>query len=369
MKINVEKLVPKEWIVEYRKGDRMKVYYLQKGRGSAPKPFTLPRSIEVDENFMEAVGMYMGDGKLSMDDVHLGYASIDCDVVKSVLDFFMQRFGIRLYDMTISLRFKIFKKESSRNWAMILNLPISKFRMQNTQRASKECCDVEITGKVFRIIFERILHKVKHGDYLHDKKLRRAFLRGIFAAEGSIGINNTENYIVCIQFCLGYHEHPLVTLVKQALQMEGITYHELRKESDHSWTIQVTSWKNYHKLWKIDLFRLNQRKELRFLTKLKITKFSCKITEKMKGRLFHQWHLSQRQLSMLIGAHPAFLCKVYTKQREFVDIEYLINLAKIASVPLGEVKKHIIEFRVNDVTPVADREFIDFIFDLKRFVT
>jgi len=70
--------------------------------------------------------------------------------------------------------------------------------------------------------------------------LRRAFLRGLFAAEGNIAINYQENYIVCIQYCLGHHEKELSNLIKKALDLEGIKYVSFTRESKGSLLVRIT---------------------------------------------------------------------------------------------------------------------------------
>ena len=44
MEINIEKLIPDGWTIE-KVNNKIKVYYLNKGRGNSPKPFTLSRKI------------------------------------------------------------------------------------------------------------------------------------------------------------------------------------------------------------------------------------------------------------------------------------------------------------------------------------
>ena len=44
--------------------------------------------IEIDEHLIEAIGLYIGDGKLSIKDLnHLEIATIDDDIAKFILDF------------------------------------------------------------------------------------------------------------------------------------------------------------------------------------------------------------------------------------------------------------------------------------------
>jgi hypothetical protein len=366
--VNIIELVSKEWTVEEVDNNLFKVYYVNKGRGNSPKPFILPKIIEINSKFMEAVGMYLGDGKLSADDKHLGFSSIDMDMSRFILDFFITTFKISLKDMTISIRFKEFKKKKLANWSKALDVPISKLKVQLTQRTRNESCEMQISGKVFRIIFENILNTIRKSDFLENQELRRAFLRGIFAAEGNIAINSKENYIVCIQFCLCYHELKLLELIQKALRLENVTSKIIKRQKDTSLTIQITNWNNYYKLWKMDLFIRNLRKEFQFLNKLKITRFSCKINKNMKEKLFTNQYFSDRQLGYLIGAYPTLFHKTRYNKNEFIKVEFLINLAKISSISLEEVKSNLIEFRVNDITPINDKEFIDFIFNLKHFI-
>ena len=365
MKIDIEKLVPQNWKVEKIVDNKIRISYVNKGRGSSPKPFILPKSIEVDEKFVEALSMYLGDGKLSPDLKHLGFSSIDMDLSKFILDFFVKRFNISLKDMTISIRFKAFKQEVLENWAKFLNVPISKLKVQMTQRSKNESCEMEISGTIFRILFEKITDEFMKSDFLSNQELRRAFLRGLFAAEGCIAVNRKENYIVCMNYNLCYDEDDLSNLIKKALDIEGISYSESKRESDKSLLIQITNWQNYLKMWKMDVFRLNARKEYSFLKKLQVTRFSCKVTPNIKERLLNVNHFSHRQIAFLIGVGPATLCHIVNNKIEYISVEYIIPLAKIASVPLEEVKQNILDFRVNDVTPVNDKEFMDFIFNLK----
>ncbi len=367
MKINIKKLVPKDWIIEDVENSKIKVYYVNKGRGSSPKPFILPREIIIDKFFMEAIGMYLGDGKLSKDDKHLGFSSIDEDMDKFILDFFMNVFGISLNHMTISIRFKDFKQKVLKDWSGALNIPITKLKIQLTQRSKKESCEIQISGKVFRIIFENIINKVKESNFLENKTLRRAFLRGIFAAEGNIAVNYQQNYIVSMRFCLGLHEVELANYIQNALDLEKISHKTFKRESSKSMEIYLTGWKNYYKCWRIDLFHRNLRKEYLFLSKLIKTKFVCKLNDNMRNKLFYNKYMSHRQLSLFIGATESTICRLIRNERESINIEYIIELARLASISLDKIRKNVLEFSVRGTTHIDDPEFIDLVLRLKAY--
>ena len=364
--IDLMELVPKKFKIQDVNRDYLRVYHKRKGSGPNAKPFIIPKLIEIDQELVEAIAMYIGDGKLSDDKHHLDFTSIDPDMVKFMFCFFTKRLNLNLDDIRYLITYKILSKDSIENWANYIGIPKDKINLKQSDRHRNECFGMQIGGMILRAIIGKLVNKVLEIDFKDNEILRRAFLRGLFAAEGSIAINNKVNYIVYIGFHLSYHkEEKLANLVKKLLHLEGIASKHIIREGKGERYIRIINWKNYYKLWKMDLFSLNQRKELLFLDKLKNTKFSCKLNSNVTEKLFVIKHYSQRQLAFSIQAHPALVCNILGNKRPFINIEHIIKLSKIASVPLDEIKDQMIEFRVNDITPINDREFIDFIFDLK----
>ena len=104
--------------------------------------------------------MYLGDGKLSKDLHHLEFTSIDKDILDIMLNFFEKTFNLNANEFT------------KRKYAF------------------------QINGIIFRILFEKIINIILKSNFYKNTVLRRAFLRGLFAAEGGIGIVKKENYIL-----------------------------------------------------------------------------------------------------------------------------------------------------------------------------
>src|SRR3989344_511806 len=94
MELIVDTIVPSSWKIELSKNDTLTVSYTVVGRGNNPKPFIFPKTISIDPPFMAAIGMYIGDGKLSKDLHHLEFTSIDPDMLEFMRDFFTQRLGV-----------------------------------------------------------------------------------------------------------------------------------------------------------------------------------------------------------------------------------------------------------------------------------
>lgn len=325
MQINIQELVPKEWIIEKLDENKIKVYYINKGRGNSPKSFILPKSLTIDEEFIEGISMYIGDGKLSSDLHHLEFTSIDSDMIEFMLYFFKSKFDLKRH--------------------MFMH---RKYAFQ-------------IGGKIFRVLFQRIIEEVYASDIYLDIKLRKAFLRGLFAAEGNIAINNQKNYVVCIRFCLNYYEDKIVDLVSKILDLEGITYKIRKKQEDKSMVVTITNWKNYSKLWKMRLFDLNQRKKQKFLDKVDKTKFFFEVKEEFINKLLNSSGLSHRQIAFRLGIIPTTLCSLNRYKTTYINKQDLLRLATFNGISIEEVKRNIIGLRVNRATIIDDLELVEMI--------
>lgn len=328
--INLKQLIPKEWGIEHLNKDKMKVSYKNIGRGNNPKSFALPTYLLVDKILIEGLALYIGDGKLSKDTYHLEFTSKDKDLLKFMFGFFKDKFYVKNRDF-------IFREQA-----------------------------FQISGVILRVIIGKVIEEIYKSDFYKNEGLRRAFLRGLFAAEGGIGLVKKENYIAYVAFHLSYvKEEKLANFVQYLLKLERISSKQITRETKGERYIQITSWKNYSKCWKIGLFDICGRKRRVFSDKLYNTKFNCKLDGEIKKKLMLTPGLTQRQLALRIGVSPPLICCL-KKKGTYLGIEHIIKLSEIAKIPLETIKKHIEDFRVNNQTKIKDREFIDFVFGLKR---
>jgi len=329
MKINIEKLVPNNWIVEQVTNALIRIYYINVGRGNSPKPFILPNIVLLDKEFIEGLSMYIGDGKLSKDLGHLEFTSIDEDMINFMKKFFKNKFNIKYKDF-------MFRKQA-----------------------------FQISGVILRTLFGKVTEKIYNSNFYHDKKLRRAFLRGLFAAEGGIGINRKENYIVYMAYHLSYEkEEKLANLVQSLLYLEGINSKQLTRKNKGERYIQITNWKNYYKCWKIGLFDLCQRKKGVFLNKIKKTNFFFKLKKEFIRKLLNSSGLSHRQISLKLGIRPETLCILNKGKTSYINKIDLSKLTKFNRILSDETRRNIVDLRVNRTTHINNSEFVDFILGL-----
>jgi len=363
MRILIKNLIPKKWIVE-EKQKNILVNYTITGRGNPPKPFLLPKTIEMDKEFMTAIGMYLGDGKLSDDKHHLSFCSIDKDMCAFMLNFFNKKLNIPPRGILFTLRMRTKDKKIVKEWSKALDLPAHHFRISYTERSRNPSCEMQIGGVVLRYTFAKIMDFAYKKEILRNKSLRGALLQGLFAAEGNIGINYSENYIVSIVFCLHYEEKEIADIIKSILNVEGIEWKEKLKEQDHSRLIRVTGWKNYQKLWKIRCFKANERKNSMFIEKIRKTRFYCKVSHELKTELFNKDNENHRQLALRIGMTPSNL-SVAANRDCFLNMDLLLRLCEVQNVAFSELKKNIAKLRVNRATEITANEFADFVLEEK----
>ena len=113
---------------------------------------------------------------------------------------------------------------------------------------------------------EEIIKKIIKSSFLEKLVLRRAFLRGIFAAEGNVGIAHLEKkpYITQITFSIALKEEYLRKLICKALKLEKIIYKIDKNHKDNSLNIRISNWKHYFIFWKIKIFEICKRKKRSF---------------------------------------------------------------------------------------------------------
>ena len=361
--INICRSVPEEWQVTELENNLIRVSYSHKGSGLQPKSFTLRKILIFDDDFITGIAMYLGDGKLSRDLNHLDFCSIDKDMILFMINFFERYFHLDRNTFSNSLYYRKETENMLNDWSDYLNIYPLKINVYHSDRNNHESFSFQIGGKILRILSGKIVLQVLLLDFLQNENLRRAFLRGIFAAEGTIAINKKTNYIVYMEFFLHYDENHLANKIQEALRYEGIKYILQKYPKRNCQGIRLTHWSNYYKCWKIGLFDLNERKRQKFFEKMKKTRFSCRIIPQLKAKILDT-NLSQRQLAFKLGVTPSII--THLKNRDmFVNIEYLIKISTVIGISLSKIKQNITEFRVNDVTTIDDKEFIDFAFEVK----
>jgi len=359
IQINIPTLLDKSFFTSYVDQEFIRIFCKRKGRGNLAKTFILPRNIFVDTEFVEAIAMYIGDGKLSQDKNHLDFTSKDMDMIRFMLCFFRNRLNLKLDNIRFTLIFKKFSSSSLDNWSSFLGIPEEKINLKQSNRHKEDCFGMQISG-LLRKIFEELVNVVCRLDFFNYPELRKAFLRGLFAAEGSVNIVKKENYIAYIGFHLSYlKEEKLAKLVQSLLKLEGILSKQFLRKDKGERYIQITNWSNYYKLWKMKIFDLNMRKKNVFMNKIRKTNFFYDVKKEFVVKLLNTNGISNRQLGYKLGICPSTLCNLSNNKTSYINGKDLLNLAAFHWTPIDELKENIIGIRVHRSTVLEDCNFVD----------
>lgn len=368
MQISILSLIPKSWIIDDL-GDKIRVYYIVK-RGhkyANPRPVTFSKIMEIDENFIEGMALYLGDGSFQKNKAHACFANKDKDVCRFMWDFFRERFGLSANDISCFVCYHYENPNISQDWSAALHIPKTKFKIKYSNRHKCEALTLQINRTIFRQVFEALTMKILELNFLKNNKLRRAFLRGLFAAEGCVGVATTDSpkpYINSISYHLSFYENKLANLIIKALELENINCCVVRKEKDHSTVIKATGWDNYWKLWRTGIFDLCERKRAKFLTVAKDLEVNCFLSKNFRTKLFSNTILLQKELAKQLNSWQGNVSKMI-KGELGITLDRLLILSRLSGICPEEIKRHVEKAMVGRLTPINDRSFVELAFNLK----
>jgi hypothetical protein len=324
--VNIIELVPKEWTVEEVDDNLFKVYYINKGRGNSPKPIILPKEINISNKLIEGMSMYIGDGKLSKDLGHLEFTSKDFDLLNFMRNFFER----------------------------ILLQKVNRIRKRNNAYS------FQLSSKILRIIFGTIVEKVLAVDYSLEPKLRKAFLRGIFAAEGSVNIQKKENYLAYLGIHLSYEkEKELANLVSSLLNLEGVSHKQFSRPNKGERYIQITGWENYFKANQMNLFSLSKRKTQQFQDHLNSRKLYFNINSDFLNIILKEQN--KRQLAFEINEDYNALRRRIVKKS--LGKEQMKKICALFSISKKEILPFVNTIKIWNSSPIKNRETINYVID------
>lgn len=358
------------WIWKPLDKHRVCVSYQAKRGNCNRKSFILPNTYKVDKQFMEALGLYLGDGDFnSKEKRHLTFCSKDKELATFFLDFLRNYFLIKNNDLTILVQYKKQNKHLKQEWSKALKIEKNKIATRFSNRHRDEACHIQVNGVVFRKIFEKIIHNVLSTTFLRKTDLRRAFLRGLFAAEGSVGIDYLEKkpYISQITYNLSLFEESLKEFICRGLELENIHYKIFRDEKDTSLEVNIQRWDNYLKIWNIKVFDLCQRKKNKFITIAKELNIYLQFNDSFRKKFFAGLPLLQKQIAKIIDSWQANVSRTITG-KHLLRIEQLIKLLAYSNTTKKEVKQNITLIRVGNLTSIyPSPEVFNFLKEFRSF--
>ncbi len=359
MKTDVRTLVPQGW-----KTEDVSLHLMKVSKNKLAKSIIFPKIIKIDNHFVEGIALFLGDGDFNRKEKrHTTFASKDKDITKHYLDFLRKYFYIEDKDISFSIRYKRTNPNMIQSWKETLKIN-KNINSYQSDRSLSEALHIQVNSVVFRHLFENIINYTLKLRIFEQIELRKAFLRGIFAAEGNIGIKRKEKYINQITFSFSKKEMHLAKIVKFALAKENISS-KILPPRKNCLEVNIQNWKNYHLLWKIDLFSICSRKQQDFLMILKNLHVYCNLDDKFRFKLFESLNLTQREIARLLNSWQGNIAHMI-KGKNLISIARLKRLAKYSCITEEKIIENIKFLRIGCLTKLdADKKFIKLLFHYK----
>lgn len=342
--MNIRKLANNDWIID-ETSDNVVLWYSAKSGNYNRKAFTFPQEIKFDSELAEFIGMILGDGDMHrIEKNHFTYASKDIDILVFVLNFLRNRLFVKNEDISFSLRYRYIDPKIDE---LALHFGIEKNMIKSyfSERTNYPAIHIQVNGSIFRLVLENLVSAFMRSDFIKNAELRRGFIRGIFAAEGCVGIDYKEHYIASITFTLSKKEQDIVDLIRKVLILEDILFTSSYRKS----TIEtvISNWKNYFKCWNIGLFDRCSRKKEKFLSIVRDSRVYAVVDLSDLMRLSKKY--SQRDLAKILGSWQGNVCRV-------LQGKFLLTLKQIKTLEGIGFMFHIKSLRIGNLTELPWNE-------------
>ena len=336
--MNIRELINNDWIID--ETTKFVTLWYSSSRGNYNrKAFVFPQEIRFDSELAEFIGMILGDGDMHrVDKNHFTYTSKDVDICVFILNFLRDRLLVRNEDITFVLRYRYIDPKIDE---LALKLRIHKNRIKQyfSLRTNYPAVNIQVNGIIFRPFLENLANKFIRSDFIDNVVLRRGFLRGIFAAEGCVGINYKEYFINAITFSLSKKEEDIVDLIQRSLSKEGIACRKVCRKS----TIEtvISNWNNYLKCWNIGLFDRCERKKEKFLSVVRNSKIYVVVDSSDLKKLSERY--AQKELAGVIDSWQGNVCRV-------LQGKFLLTLKQIRLLEKEGFQFSIKSLRIGNLT-------------------
>ncbi len=327
----------------------------------------------MDEQFAEALGLYVADGKTTVNDMrHLEFSSIDPDIAKFMLDFFTSRMNVPIWDIYIRIRHsKLNEDELKEKWAKALKTQKEKIVVKRYGKNKTDCCEIYINSKSLGVIFEKLI-TISLDEIQKSPELSRAFLRGHFAADGGFERRRNKNFSQIQYVIFAYHKTKEIWLrdyIINLLKLSGINYIKIRELQDKETAyIRISFWKNFEKIWKMNLFSRSIRKTNTFMNSLKHSSIYLKLDENFHDKLFSSLKMTQKEIAKIIQCKSDGEMSDTIHRKHLLRLEQIDKIIKKTNFSWKDIKNNTSKLRIGPTYFVNEGRLFDFIVNERKLI-
>lgn len=294
-------------------GDKLLVWY--KTPNYVTYRFSFKKLIKFDESFVMSLGLSLGDGlnNPSIGNSHYNFVNTNFELVSLIYAWLKTSFGFN--DSAIQLILRYPANEAVPGTANIKKNFHCKLSLYKDFRSSRVSLVLQVSNNIFQSIYSSLFKKLNQ-IILKKTVLRRAFLKGLFAAEGHVK-HSTYGTLESMSFSYNpYVEQKLISFVKKCLEAEGINAKDNKRG-----LLYFCSYENMLRFHLIGGLSLHKAKEEKFI---KLLKNAEVVLHFKNGYLAPLRKHSQHKLAKTLNCSQSAISKAFAEN--FFPLKHLLNL-------------------------------------------
>ena len=334
------------------KGRKIKFWYqpLTRKKGE----LILPHYIPLDEFFITGLGLSIGDGLNNPDltNTHYTFANTTPDLIKYnylwlTKYFKLNKNKIQVYGLN---RIDCDENKDKKIISSLLKINYNKIKIYKTNRNNKLDIIIQLGDVIFQTLYLRLFKTLKK-IIVKNKEYRRAFLKGLFAAEGHVK-HSVYGTIESLTFAFNQKtEEGVAKFIKDCLRREGI-----KSKTDKNGHLYFCGYEQMIKFYLGGMISLNKEKERKFLNLCKIARVQIHINKNSIDGFSNSIHKMTKENKFNLNSISKYRYKRMLKfgkmdldlAKRFLDLKSLIQNTNYIKVTNSDIKdKNCINFMIN----------------------
>jgi predicted transcriptional regulator len=300
-------------------GKFLRIWYKSKNRGNSPNPFIVKKLLLLDDNFWINLGLFYGEGRKSLSGLSaITFTNTEQRLVNYVLNFLEKNFRIKRSKIKWYLTLDS-KKPNKNGYAQkCINYWQKSCKLNPKNRGKIIWSEKNVTkyGAIqinyfngcLRLIIQTILTKLSNYAKT-SRKFALPFLKGVFAAEGSVILKNGS----LDRLSIANKGKENLFLLSACLNTLGIS------NKIESTEVRIYNWNNFFKVLKSKLVEICPSKKRKF-----IAGFSrCRKTQKLSNLKYFIKPITSLEYVNLAGY--SFRNTAIRSIKAFIDQGFLVR--------------------------------------------
>jgi len=235
-------------------------------KGKRPSSLRMSCYIDINENFFEVMGLYFGDGLKSISGSgsrQIFFANTEPELHIKWINF-LEKIDVSRHLMKNQIQIgekngKFNESKVINYWVNNLNLQKENFNKISIKKGKRSKPNGILTIAFYNKIFSQTFRNIyKYGlSNLTEEKMIIPFLRGLFAAEGSVRINK-NNSVHSLGISAGTHgKREQIKNLLNKIDINSVNNSDRRE-------VQITGYINFLKFKQLNLHTLHPNKKVKF---------------------------------------------------------------------------------------------------------